>query len=254
MFGFWKKKKPSGSHGSHFSACFPEEGLAQMMVKLSVNKPDKSEELLVNLPDFKNAKLIVDSKIIDESLLVKVLIVNGTIYTAYPINRNFVKLKDCKNPKVNEWQNELEGWVNIHAGPATLEFFAVDYYKNKDRYKNSKQLDISFSGIAYSISKSKGEEFDSKYGKIKTDKMCCLIPVDFKEENAFPDDYFFRGEVLDIKTDKVDGNSFFVKVINAEKELVFSIWIRCSSDGIKDKIKKGDYVSGRLWLQGTLVD
>ena len=215
MISFKKKEKtekPSGEHGSHFDVCFAGLNLVKIIVMMSVNKPDQSKEYIVNLPDFKNAKLVVNTKIIDESLLVTVLLVNGQLYSSYPINRSFTRLKGCKNPKVVEWKNELEGWISVSAGNARLDFFPIDYYKNKEKYNKLKQLSIGFSGIAYSISKAQNDEIESKYGKFKTDKMACLLPINLKEKNTFPDDYFFRGEVLDIQSEKVDGKSFFVKV------------------------------------------
>jgi len=254
MFNFWKKKekKPTGGQGNHFAACFPEEGLTQKIVTTSINKPDNSEEFHVNVPDFKNAKLNVYSKLIDKSLIVNVLLINKNLYTAYPINKKFSKIKKCQNPRVTEWQNEMEAWVEVDVEPTVLKFFPTDYYKNKDKYENSKGLDIVFSGIAYHISKQREEDIVTKKGTFKTGKTCVLLKADYTVDSSFPDDYFFGGEILDIKTGK-DYKLFLVKIINLEKDKELSIWVRCVSSNIKDNLKKGDYVSGMFWLQGKII-
>jgi hypothetical protein len=69
------------------------------------------------------------------------------------------------------------------------------------------------------------------------------------------DDYVFRGKVGDVREFNVLGkNAQVIKVpLRIGADSVIDIYVCATENAIKEKLHKGDYVSGIVWLQGFVL-
>ena len=111
------------------------------------------------------------------------------------------------------------------------------------------------SGIAYVLTRMKGIAVEDKNGKKAQKNNVHDQELAFRHENGDMDDYVFKGKVKDVREFKVMGKS--ARVINVPLRIgadsVIDIYVCATENAIKEKIHKGDYVSGIMWLQGFIL-
>ncbi len=245
------KEKPSGGHGPHFEAALGDMELVEGLVLYASKEPDRKETLAVETPAFGKSPLFVGVKEVNKSLNIAALVVSEQFYTAYPISTNTTKYPAVVK-EVVEWQNALEAWVSAKIGDATLSFFAADYYKNKKRYAPSQKLNIKLAAFAYRISKAEEQKVKTKDGKeLSTGNMCAILPYSLKDKSAFDDDYLFQGQIMDII--EFGSNRVFKTKVAIFGNSSLELWIYALGSVVKGNFKKGDYISGVLWLQGAIA-
>ncbi len=239
---------PSGGHGSHFEAALGNMKLVEGLVMMAAGEPDKKEDLKVETPAFGKTSANVGIKGVNASLDVLSLVVNGQLYTGYPINTNTTKYETIVK-SVDQWKNALEAWVTANTGDATLSFFALDYYKNKGKYAAGSKLKVKLGAFAYRVTKA-NEGIVGKKEKFAVDKMCAILPASLKSESAYPDDYMFQGQVIDII--EFGPNRVFKTKVAIFGKGSLELWIYALGSVITGNFKKWDYISGVLWLQGLI--
>lgn len=242
-------KAPSGSHGSHFEAALGDMKLVEGLAMMAASEPDRKEDLKVETPAFGKTPAHVGIKGINASLEVLSLVVNDQFYTAYPVNTNTTKYEVIVKGVV-QWKNALEGWITAKVGDATLNFFALDYYKNKAKYSSGSKLKVKLGAFAYSVTKG-SEGTVGKKQKFSVDRMCAILPASMKSESAYPDDYMFQGQVMDVI--EFGPNRVFKTKVAIFSKFSLEIWIYSLAAVVKGDFKKGDYISGVMWLQGSIA-
>lgn len=240
---------PSGSHGSHFEAVLGNLNLVKGLVMMAASEPDRKEDLKVETPAFGKTPAHIGIKAVNAALEVLSLVVNGQFYTGYPININTTKY-EAEVKGVAQWKNALEGWVTAKIGDATLNFFAIDYYKNKAKYAPSSKLKVKLGAFAYSVTKG-NEGTIGKKEKFSIDKMCAILPASLKRESAYPDDYLFQGQVMDVI--EFGQNKVYKTKVAVFSKSSLEIWIYSLATAVKGDFEKGDYISGIMWLQGSIA-
>ena len=223
-------EKPAGGHGSHFDISVGDMELVKGLVMYAANEPDTKENLETETPSFGKSTLFVGIKETNKYLSIFSQIVNKQLYTAYPKNLNTLKYPITVK-KVTEWENVLEAWIEVQIFESNLNFFALDYYKNKMRYKIDGRLNINLSAFAYRIKKAEERKLKTKEGKeVTTKSMCAILPYSIQNKNAFQDDYWFQGQVIDIIS--FGKNKLFKTKVAIFGEKSFEIWIYALSNKI----------------------
>ncbi len=176
---------------------------------------------------------------------------NGDTLCAYPFF-NTGKPIDVRITEITQCENGLEGQLEVYTGGSAVTFFDTMYFKNKNRYFPGKDARVLLSGIAYVLTKAKGIAVNDKktQGHEAADSELA-----FRYENGDLDDYVFRGKVLDAREFTVMGKK--AQVINVNLRIgvdtVIEVYICATENAIKEKLHKGDHVSGIVWLQGFVV-
>jgi len=159
---------------------------------------------------------------------------------------------DGRITDVTECQNGCEGQLEIYTKGSALTFFDALYFKNKNTYFPGKDARILLSGIAYVLTKTRGVAAGDK--KTSTHELS-YQELAFRYENGDLDDYVFRGKVLESREFSVMGKKAqAIKVpLRIGVDTVLDIYVCVTENAIKEKLQKGDYVSGIVWLQGFIV-
>lgn len=251
------KDKPSGSQGSHFDIAFP--GKDPMDVALGVfDSVDRGESVTYRNPyTAKRSKAAVIYSKPENHLAVSTILVDDQVYTAYPVNNKFKTFSDCSVLKVTEWANELEAWIHVQLlGNKTLCFFPLDYYKKRSNYITTKPIKLELSAFAYDLKKHdepwSPNESEAKNIQ-KMDRFTALLNMQAADQNAFDDDYFFDGEIKKVMTGGKDDKICEVEFSAYHSTKTFRLNIFVRKQLIKEELKEGDHISGKLWLQGRIA-
>ncbi len=176
---------------------------------------------------------------------------NGDTLCTFPFF-NIGKPLDVRITEITQCENGLEGQLEIYTGGSALTFFDTMYFKNKNRYFPGKDAKVLLSGIAYVLTKAKGLAADDKKtsGHETADSELA-----FRYENGDLDDYVFRGKVREAREFNVMGKK--AQMIEVQLRIgvdtVIDLYVCATENAIKEKLHKGDHVSGIVWLQGFVV-
>jgi hypothetical protein len=143
--------------------------------------------------------------------------------------------------EVTECENGCEGQLEVYANGSTLKFFDALYFKNKNTYFPGKDARVLLAGIAYVLVRIKGSAHNQDLA--------------FRHENGDVDDYVFRGRVEDVHEFSVLGRSALaIRVpFRIGGDSAIDIYVCATENATREKIHKGVYVSGIVWLQGFVV-
>jgi len=183
---------------------------------------------------------------------------NGEALCTFPFF-NVGRPVDARITRVAECRNGYEGQVEIYSKGSSLTFFDALYFKNKGRYSPGKDSRVLISGIAYVLTRVKGipaEGNKSKKAEQKTRKNGAQDQeLAFRHENGDVDDYVFRGRALEVREFSVLGKSAqAIRVpLRIGADSAIDIYVCATENAVKEKIHKGDFVSGIVWLQGFVV-
>jgi len=242
------RSKPEGGHGHHWFSALGVADKNTMKKKLGEMFTTSIRE--GSLEDAQGKKCY--SKSLNDALLVKTIAIEGEAQTMYPIVAWGSKY-NATVTDVREWQNGVEAWAKIQlAGPA-LWLFATDYYRNRGRYIRGSSVEVNVAALGYWAKPAMRRKIRDESGKkYSTETMCALIPLGLKRA-AWPDDFWFQGEVLDTRklNDYVMFHTRLIRQMEDGSDL--KIWICVQRGLVAGQIDTGGYASGALWLQGSLV-
>lgn len=162
---------------------------------------------------------------------------------------------DVRITEITECRNGCEGQLEIYTKGSAMTFFDALYFKNKNRYYPGKDARVLLSGIAYVLTRMKGIAVEDKISKKAQKNNVHDQELAFRHENGDVDDYVFRGRVKEVREFNVLGkNAQAIKVpLRIGADSVIDIYVCATENAIKEKIHKGDYVSGIVWLQGFTI-
>ncbi len=239
-------KKPSGGHGSHWQAVLGEKGmpLLERIVMNSVQKAETSQKL---------GDLQTHRARLHELFVTSTITVAGKLYTSYPISSYGDSFTVALNG-ITEWANGVEAWANFTLGKAGLSAFATDYWSKKELYSSNKDASLKLAGIAYSMLKGGVLQIPAPKQTLTIGETTSMIlPMAWlePEKGWFPDDYTYRGPVLEKR--EVPGFLLAkVRVANDPSSSPIDVWIAVNEDYVKkETVQIGEAVQGRLWLQAT---
>ena len=154
--------------------------------------------------------------------------------------------------EVLEWQHvdAIEAQVRgIYRGILHTVFFATDYLENKKKYLKGGTLNVSLTGLAYSL--DSGPDLSERFSP----DFCCFTP----HSNApFEDDYDFTSNLLSVSDVKVKEDNlkhFEIRLYNGShaSETANLAVIMNERNIVCSRLNVGDKVSGTLWMQGRLL-
>jgi hypothetical protein len=162
---------------------------------------------------------------------------------------------------VTECENGYEGQLEVYVNGAPVEIFDTMYFKNKNTYVPGKDVSVLISGIGYVLSRiSQPKPQDKKDKKIKDKKSPKAefmgdADLAFRYENGDVDDYVYRGFVQEVREFEVMGKKAQVirTTLRISGDSAIDIYICATENAIKEKLQKGDHISGIVWLQGFIV-
>lgn len=198
-------------------------------------------------------------------------------YREFELNYGGIKLKAIETPEVKmfypsiQQQNalsfatkEIHEWHNFNKLAAViigngketfgLKFLATDYYKHSNKYKESKEHNISLSGFGYVLDKYISETSgDPKF----SEDFCAYMP--HKELNEFGC-FDFIGEVLKVDDKQIldnrsiNGKLIKIKLINnPEIADFFNLDVFFQEDNMRIKeIEIGTRITGMFQLTGYI--
>ena len=146
-----------------------------------------------------------------------------------------------------EWEH-VEGIeaqvMGVYKDTLQIIFFATDYLQNKKKYLKGGCLDISPSGIAYSVDSQADlpERFSADF--------CTFIP---NSQTPIDDDYDFVSNVLsmsDVKLKGEDLKHLEIRLYNGSSRSETAILPVITN---AKNLDVGDKVSGCLWMQGRIL-
>jgi hypothetical protein len=174
---------------------------------------------------------------------------NSDTLCTYPFF-NMGKPVDVRVTEVTECQNGYEGQLEIYTKGSALTFFDTLYFKNKNTYFPGKDATVLLSGIAYVLTKTKAADHKKPRGQELTDS-----DLAFRYENGDVDDYVFSGKVKDVWEFQASGKKAqAIKVaLRTGADSVIDIYVCATENAIREKVRKGDHVSGIVWLQGFIL-
>jgi hypothetical protein len=162
---------------------------------------------------------------------------------------------------VTECENGYEGQVEVYVNGAPAEMFDTMYFKNKNGYVPGKDIKVLISGIAYVLSRTGRPKPQDKKAKKEKDKKAPEqefmgdSDLAFRYENGDVDDYVFRGVVQEVREFEVMGKKAqaIKTTFRLRGDAAIDIFICATENAIKEKLQKGDHVSGIVWLQGFVT-
>ncbi len=210
-----------------------EEALKLTREKKTISYGDDS--LSAYISDFPHLKFLTIAR-------------NGEAICTYPFF-NTGRPIDARITEVTECRNGCEGQLEVYTKGSALVFFDTLYFKNKNKYFPGKEAKVLIAGIAYVLTKTCPDKKPSRNEAIDSGHLA------FRYENGDVDDYVFRGRVKDVREFDVLGKKArIIKVplrIGADSTL--DIYVCATENAIREKINKGDRVSGIVWLQGFVL-
>ncbi|MBI4015530.1 MAG: hypothetical protein HY362_02340 [Candidatus Aenigmarchaeota archaeon] len=247
-------KAPSGGHGSHFKISMGNTDFIADIVLDTFKTPSAFGIINIKIHS-KEYYCYIVKKFITKLLSITSIAVDHNITTAYPVNMKIANYK-AKIKHITEWKNSIEAWITVQISEVGLTFFALDYYKNL--YRTGKYCNIAISAFAYLLRPATNNVIAARGGKrYSTNVMCALLPYSILNKNAFPDEYWFRGQIIDIIEDdkiklfKPKNKLFKIKVAIVSGNPL-EIWVYALKDAIDGEFNIGDYISGIIWIQGFL--
>lgn len=161
---------------------------------------------------------------------------------------------EARITEVTECENCYEGQLEIYTKGSALTFFDVLYFKNKNTYFLGKDAKVLLSGIAYVLTKTRKAQ-DEAGKPDKANEMSADSELAFRYENGDVDDYVFRGRIHEVYNFDVMGKKAqIIRVpLRFGVDTVIDIYVCATENAIKEKLHKGDFVSGIVWLQGFVV-
>ena len=188
------------------------------------------------------------------------------------------KASRVKIEKVFEWRNKIEATVFCSYQNFDLAFFAVDYFKNKDKYVVGNEVDIELAALGINVREAQREfsfegqkavDWLAKMGDEPTyDSEGNVEPVRFDMESlvafmstteTMPDMFQFQSPARNIRKTDLVGVDFFCADITAhrkdygyestDEDLIIPIYFR---QDFFPQFKEEDPLSGMLWLTGRV--
>lgn len=155
---------------------------------------------------------------------------------------------DVRLTEITECRNGYEGQLEAYVKGSVITFFDALYFKNKNTYFPGKDARVLLAGIAYVLSNKRMAGDKKAHENVESD-------LAFRYENGDLDDYVFRGRVKDVLECQVPGTK--AQVIRVDfrtgADSVIDLYVCATENAIREKIHKGDHVSGIIWLQGFVV-
>lgn len=167
---------------------------------------------------------------------------NGETLGSFPFF-NAGRPVDVRITEITECRNGYEGQLEIYVKGSVITFFDALYFKNKNTYFPGKDARVLLAGIAYVLSRKRAD---------KTSNESADSDLAFHYENGDVDDYVFRGKVKDARECQVLGRK--AQIIRVDfrtgADSVIDMYVCATENAIREKVHKGDHVSGIIWLQG----
>jgi|GEM_PF-2586854 len=177
---------------------------------------------------------------------------NVELLDAYPYlaskNKSMLSIGEIK-----QWSTGLEAQVMFEYDRKPFCFHAVDYFQNRDDYRNAKECEVTLCGFIYRFDNLKDKELPIKKSVISEVILPLkegleLVGMVINEKTA-PDEIYLQSEikkVTDIQYGNMNGQ---IVTINASKigELDFFV-----GDIAKEHLEKGDIISAHAWLHGYI--
>jgi hypothetical protein len=157
---------------------------------------------------------------------------------------------------VTECENGYEGQLEVYVNGAPVEMFDTMYFKNKNGYVPGKDIKVLISGIAYVLSRtSRPKPQNKKEKKAAEQEFMGDADLAFRYENGDVDDYVFRGVVHEVREFEVMGKKAqaIKTTVRLRGDAAIDIYICATENAIKEKLQKGDHISGIIWLQGFIL-
>lgn len=193
----------------------------------------------------------------------------------YPITKGVPV--EVEIDKVIEWDNQIEATVLCSVGEFKFAFFAIDYYCNKERYREGVRITVDLSALGMKVEEARrsfqfeGQEaidWLAKIGEKPTyDENNNVEPVriDLEHLVAFlnmdskcPDEAEFQSPVEEIISMSVLGVDFYKTTVKICRQLTddgaldVSIPLYFRQDFIPE-VKEGDPVRGWMWVTGCVT-
>lgn len=259
-------QKKSGGHGNHWDVVIGKVNRDLMFEKLisgvCVNsKPVKTVKFNGYLKgDFsifeKNFNELVSKVVTLNGFFPDLKTANNALITAFP-RINSSNFQNCKITGVEEWQNEIEAQVKAKFSDVSLNFFALDYLENREKYAVNESVEIALTGLAVNLKKGSLAGKPLKDGRTFADDFTSVFPA----KDVFPtvsfdiDDYYVYGLVEDLKKAKFgEENGYIMKtkmVGTNDWKVVADIGV-FERDIVGEIPKKGDTITTTIWLSGRL--
>lgn len=239
-------------HKLHFmmSLGVEQEKLSEFVGK-ALLEPDIKKPGVITTEKLGRLNVNFLAKVINKGLALMSLSDDQKIYAFYPmvlcVSVALVKIKS-----INQSENGLEAKISAQIcfpqsgedeGAPTIEFFAVDYYKNSEKYIPDSLMHVSFAGVVYA------------FMPLRQDVNYIIMPLTQLDAegagttNWKSDEFWCQGEISEI-IELEEGNKILkVKVIPSLME----VSIYANSSKIKSDYKIGDIVSAGIWLQGSVA-
>ena len=139
--------------------------------------------------------------------------------------------------------------IGVFKDTLQIIFFATDYLENKKKYLKGGSLNISPTGIAYSVDSQADlpDRFSADF--------CTFIP---NSQTSIDDDYDFVSNVLSISDVKLKGENLKhleIRLYNgSNRSGTANLPVITNAKNILCRgLDVGDKVSGSLWMQGRIL-
>ncbi len=167
---------------------------------------------------------------------------NGVTLCSFPFF-NAGKPVGVRITEITECRNGYEGQLEAYVMGSAINFFDALYFKNKNTYFPGKEASVLLASIAYVLSCKRAD---------KRAQETADPDLAFHYENGDVDDYVFRGKVKEARECKILGNK--AQIIRVDfrtgADSVIDMYVCATENAIREKVHKGDHVSGIIWLQG----
>ncbi|HLC62324.1 MAG TPA: hypothetical protein VJI52_04885 [Candidatus Nanoarchaeia archaeon] len=256
---FFKKKKKSVGHGTHWDTAALEENpqrpLLEKLIMGSIKEGALVAELPINISVGK-FKLAVRERTFGE-LIVTTIALGGTVFTGYP-SIHSGSVSKAKIKEVNIWDNDIEAQVSANFSDASFTFFPIDYAANKNKYKSGNYLDICLTGMAYMLAVGNVAGSGLPGGMKFSEDFVGIFPAPalYPGKGFENDDYEAHGTVEEVnKVDFAGEKAFILKTrVIDDGNFKLAIDIGALAKNIHgDTPKKGDKITVKFWLCGKIV-
>ncbi|BAI61842.1 conserved hypothetical protein [Methanocella paludicola SANAE] len=170
---------------------------------------------------------------------------NGETLCSFPFF-NAGRPVDLRITEITECRNGYEGQLEAYVKGSIINFFDAAYFKNKNTYFPGKEARVLLAGIAYVLSCKRAD---------KKARESADSDLAFHYENGDVDDYVFRGKVKDVRECQVLGRKAQIILVDFRTgaDSVIDMYVCATENAIREKVHKGDHVSGIIWLQGFTI-
>ncbi len=243
-----------GSHGSHWGSVLGDTDRVQRIIRETVETGDQGSRKW-NGFNFETGKKQENTTVYCTknmgSIRSVVLVVNGSLWSAYPApaSKAIYPLEGLHS--ILRWPNLVEGQWGANLLGASLIAFDPYFFRHQGRPPQTNRM--RFSGLAYAVRKAGDHHLVGNGMRRSTKGSALLLPY----EGGYPDDWMFRMPIETVTEVDMMGSSgyrFTGPVFIGKDASPFTIPVYAATHAIQGPLPEpGDDLEGTFWLQGSFV-